>query len=135
MAETADIPQLANMRIAFVKCDQGTISEADLSAMRKRLPIYFQTHLNKDLIAFIAKDDDRIVATTFLLVVDKPPNPHFINGRVGEVLNVYTSENYRRNGIAFALIKDLLYKRLGFQDSVSPYIAMRYEINFLEGMT
>ena len=83
-----------------------------MSAMRKRLPIYFQTHLNKDLIAFIAKDDDRIVATTFLLVVDKPPNPHFINGRVGEVLNVYTSE-----------------------DSVSPYIAMSYEINFLEGMT
>ena len=148
-ADTEDIPQLVDMRVAYIKCDQGEVTESDLAAMQTKLPEYFQKHLNKDLIAFIAKDNGRIAATAFLLVVEKPSNPHFINGKVGEVLNVYTSDEYRHKGLATALMNDLiayasennldhvdlsatedgypLYKKLGFKDSASSYMEMRYQ--------
>lgn len=107
-ADTEDIPQLVDMRVAYIKCDQGEVTESDLAAMQTKLPEYLQRHLNKDLIAFVAKDNGRIVATAFLLVVEKPSNPHFINGKVGEVLNVYTSDEYRHKGLATALMNDLI---------------------------
>ena len=148
-ADTEDIPQLVDMRVAYIKFDQGEVTESDLAAMQTKLPEYFQKHLNKDLIAFVAKDNGRIAATAFMLVVEKPSNPHFINGKVGEVLNVYTSDEYRHKGLATALMNDLiayaaennlddvdlsatedgypLDKKLGFKDSVSSYIEMRYQ--------
>ncbi len=89
----------------------------------------------------------KIVSCCFLLIVEKPSNPSFINGRTGTVLNVYTKPDYRRKGCAYALMEMLiadskamnldfiklkstengygLYKKLGFIDEVSHYRNMK----------
>ncbi|TCL56241.1 acetyltransferase (GNAT) family protein [Kineothrix alysoides] len=148
MASMEDIEQLKAVRIAYINSDQGEISEKDSALMIHNLTIYFAKHLQKDLVAFVAKEDDRIVSTAFLLIIEKPSNPRFINGKIGEVLNVYTEEAYRRQGVAKQLMKmlisfskekeldyielkatrdgSLLYKSLGFTEQISPYIPMRY---------
>ena len=76
-----------------------------------------------------------------------PPNSNFPNGRIGDVLNVYVRSEYRRQGIAKALMELLiadakafkldyielkasadgypLYKKLGFKDSVSSFRPMK----------
>ncbi len=77
--------------------------------------------------------------------------PTFINGKTGTILNVFTIPEYRRKGIAKALLKMLLaesekigldfvelkatdsgynlYKSIGFEDVVSKYHNMKYIIN------
>ena len=109
-------------------------------------------HLGRDLIAFTAREaaTGEIVATALLLVIEKPCNPDFINGKVGEVLNVYTMPAYRRRGIGSRLIEELvdfsrssgldyielgatsegypMYQKLGFKTYHSRYTEMQYRL-------
>ncbi|MCH3961933.1 MAG: GNAT family N-acetyltransferase [Solobacterium sp.] len=148
---TADqemIPQLVKMREEFIVCDEGEISADDLKAMEKQLPVYFAKHLGHDLIAYTAMDEDRIIACAFLLIIEKPANPHFIHGRVGEIYNVYTIPEYQHHGIASELIRQIIvyaegheldridlaateqgygvYEKLGFIKKKEAYQEMRY---------
>lgn len=147
MADISNIQELTKMRIAYIKDEQNNISDQEEQIMIKRLPEYFEKHLGKDLFAFVAKENDKIVATAFLLVIEKPSNPHFINGLMGNVLNVYTMPPYRRKGISTKLLENLIlfakehrldfielkatkegysmYKDLEFKDYHSEYTDMR----------
>jgi len=98
------IPQLVSMRIEYIRDDHGSLDAADEQIMRSRLPDYFERHLGRDLFAFIAEENDTVVATALLLIIEKPSNPNFISGFVGNVLNVYTLPEYRRRGIAYRLL-------------------------------
>lgn len=115
--------------------------------MLKKLPEYFEKHLGKDLFAFAAKENNEIVATALLLIIEKPSNPNFITGLIGNVLNVYTMPDYRRQGISAKLMENLisfakehnldfvelkattegypLYKKIGFTEHNSDYTDMR----------
>jgi GNAT superfamily N-acetyltransferase len=137
------------MRIEYIKADQGPISSESEEKMKEKLPEYFSKHLEKDLFAFIAKENDTMISTALLLIIEKPSNPHFMNGKIGNVLSVYTSPKYRRKGISTNLIKALieysksqeidyielsatkegypLYKKLGFSEHHSEYTTMRYK--------
>lgn len=114
--------------------------------MKSSLPNYYRKHLNKDLFVYIARDDI-IIACCFLLILEKPANPSFINGRIGNVKNIYTKPKYRNQGIARKLMEQLisdantlgldylelkstknryaLYKSLGFQEVESKYCSMK----------
>ncbi len=149
-ATEEDIGQLTQMRIAYIISDQGSISEADHRSMEESLPIYFEESLGKSIFVFAAKDKGQVVSTVMLNVIKKPANPHFIHGRIGEVLSVYTKEEYRRQGIAGKLMNMLLdkakeleldyvelsatedgyklYKSLGFDDITSQYHEMKYRL-------
>ena len=60
--------------------------------------------LGKDLIAFVARDGGRLVATAYLLRIEKTANPSIRNGLVGEVLSVFTEKEYRGQGISTRLM-------------------------------
>lgn len=146
-ATIKEIDELTKIRIAYVKDEQNGIDEQVKQEMLKKLPGYFCRHLSKDLIAFIAKDNNEIIATAFLLIIEKPNSPNFINGMIGNVLNVYTMPQYRKKGISTRLMNNLieyakernldfielkatkegypLYKKLGFIDYHSEYENMR----------
>jgi ribosomal protein S18 acetylase RimI-like enzyme len=152
IAGITDIEQLVEMRIGYIECDQGQLSESDKKAMLIQLPSYFMAHLNKDLIAFIAKEDGVIIAIVLLQIIEKPASPFFIYGKVGEVLNVFTREEFQHKGIATKLMLQLieyaknndldridlnatpkgyhLYKKVGFQEKTGgPYTEMRYTVD------
>ena len=142
-----DMNGLIKMRIAYISDEQQGIKQKDEQAMLKKLPEYFFEHLGKDLIVFVAKENNEIVATAFLLVVKKPSNPNFINGLIGNVLNVYTLPQYRKQGICTQLMGNLikfarehrldfvelkatkegysLYKKMGFNEHFSEYKDMK----------
>lgn len=146
-----DIPNLIELRIAYLLEDYGKISENKLAAIANNLHIYFQEHLNKDLLVFVCRDENKIVSCCFLCITEKPSNPTFINGKTGTVLNVYTKPEYRKNGIARNLLEMLiaeskkagldfvelkatdsgynLYKSIGFEDVISKYHSMKYIID------
>jgi len=149
-ANKEDIDELVRLRIAYMIDDFGQISEYERTCMETQLPDYFERRLGKELVAFVARAEDRLVAVAYLLVVEKPANPFLLNGFEGEVLSVYTEEAYRGRGICSQLIKNLIeygknkklcrinlmatdegypiYKKLGFEDKVQSYKDMRLKM-------
>lgn len=142
------INDLVDMRLKYLQEDFQSTSQENFDLVRKNLPKYFENHLNRDLFAFGAFCDDKIISTAFLLIIEKPCNPRFTTGRTGEIFSVYTLEDYRRQGAAYNLLKMLmefaekqkldlielkatkdgyaLYKKLGFYENNNDYILMKF---------
>ena len=146
-ATLKDIGVLTDLRIAYLNEDLGVISDENLELMKLTLPSYYTKHLNKDLMVYVARDEEDIVACAFLLIVEKPMSPSFITGKTGTVLNVYTKPEYRKKGYAKKLMTMMLegvkaqglsvielkatedgyslYKSVGFEDVVAKYHNMK----------
>ena len=144
-ATIKDINMLTDLRLAYLQEDLGVITYKQL--IQESLPGYYEKHLNKDLMVYVARDDEDIVACAFLLIVEKPMSPSFITGKTGTVLNVYTKPEYRNKGYAKKLMTMMLedataqdvsiielkatedgyslYKSVGFEDVVVKYHNMK----------
>lgn len=148
-ATKEDIEELIRLRIAYMIDDFGGISDHEKECMEKQLPDYFARQLGNELVAFIAKDDERIVAVAYLHIIEMPASPFVLNGFCGEVLSVYTKPEYRGKGLCTQLMKNLIqyaksrglcrvdlsatdeghpiYKKVGFTDKDNRYTEMRYK--------
>ena len=148
IAETEDIKALVKMRISYFIEDNGSLDEHDIAVIRKDLPDYFRMHMDRDLFVYVIRDGKAIVSCAFLLIVEKPMSPAFINGRTGIVLNVYTCPSHRRRGYAKVIMEALLseakekeissielkateagyplYRSVGFTDDASGYHFMKW---------
>ena len=144
-----DIDALVKLRLDYLCEDHGSLSEDDRTVIRRDLPGYFQAHLEKDLFVYVIREGHAIVSCAFLLIIEKPMSPSFINGKTGTVLNVYTCPSARRKGYAGAVMrtiisdakeKDLsvielkstedgyrLYRSVGFTDDRSRYHMMNWK--------
>ena len=151
IATKEDISELIELRIAYMKADFGSVSDYEDGCMRKQLPDYFERKLGNELVAFIAKHNDKIISVAYLHIIEMPANSILLNGIYGEVLNVYTKPEYRGKGICTQLIKNLIdygkriglgrvdlsatndgypiYKKIGFVDKENKYKEMRYMYN------
>ena len=143
-----DIDVLVKLRLDYLCGDHGSLSENDRTVIRRDLPGYFQAHLDKDLFVYVIREAHAIVSCAFLLIIEKPMSPSFINGKTGIVLNVYTCPSARKKGYAGAVMrtmlsdakeKDLsvielkstedgyqLYRSVGFTDDRSKYHMMKW---------
>ncbi len=150
IANLNDIKELVRLRILYMIDDFGQITDEEREGMEKQLPGYFERELGKKLIVFVARAEGRIVAAAYLLIIEKPANPFFLNGLDSEVLSVYTEEVYRGKGICTTLIKNMInyarkheisridliateegypiYKKLGFEDKAQKYTDMRLKL-------
>ncbi len=95
-----DIDPLVELRLEYLIEDNGSIDKNDTEKIREALPDYYRNHLNKDLYAYVIWEEKTIVSCAFLLVIEKPMSPAFINGKTGTVLNVFTRESCSRKGYA-----------------------------------
>ncbi len=106
-------------------------------------------HLDRDLFVYVIRDGHVIVSCAFLLIIEKPMSPAFINGKTGIVLNVYTCPSARRKGYAEAAMRAMindakekklsvielkstedgyhLYRSVGFTDDHSKYHMMKWK--------
>ncbi|MDD6734566.1 MAG: GNAT family N-acetyltransferase [Lachnospiraceae bacterium] len=147
-ATREDIDELIQLRIAYMIDDFGQVSEHEKESMKNQLPDYFNRKLGEELIAFVARDQNRIVATAYLHIIEIPANSILLNGIYGEVLSVYTLPEYRGRGLCTQLITNLIqygkeaglgridlsatkkgypiYKKLGFKEKENRYTEMRY---------
>jgi GNAT superfamily N-acetyltransferase len=149
-AVSSDIPQLVQMRLEYLTEDHGGMLPEHRERLEQDLPVYFQKNLMHSLHVYIAEDNGEIVTTVFMVITEKPGNPHFLSGKTGLLLNVYTKLDYRRQGLAGTLINraiedakrlDLayielsatqagypLYRKLGFEEEQPQYPSMKYQI-------
>lgn len=148
-AAKEDIDELIRLRIAYMVDDFGKVSESEKDCMEKQLPDYFNRKLGSELVAFVARDGDRIVSVAYLHIIEMPANSILLNGLFGVVLNVYTECEYRGKGLCTKLMQNLveygsrrglgridlsatkegypIYKKVGFVEKEHRYTDMRYK--------
>ena len=148
-ATREDINELIRMRIEYMIDDFGSITDEERKGMEAQLPDYFNRKLGTELIAFVAKEGDRIVSVAYLHIIEMPANSILLNGLYADVLSVYTEPAYRGQGICTQLMKNLveygkrrglgridlsatdagypIYAKVGFKDKEHRYRDMRYK--------
>ena len=107
-ASTADLETLVEHRRAMFQ-DMGYSDETAMLAMSEKFRVWLLEHMNAgDYFAWLVNaEDGTIAAGTGLWLMDWPP--HMIGGgRRGNILNVYTNANFRRRGLARALMQAAL---------------------------
>ena len=73
---------------------------------------YYQRHLAKGtFVSWLAMDGDKIIGTSGMSFVEKPPYFGCPTGRIGLLSSMYTNPDYRRKGIARELLRRLWKKR------------------------
>lgn len=134
-AQVGDINKLVDNRMDF---EDKIKADVDKDSFREETRLFLKKHINDEsVISYIAVENDEIIASSILCIYKTIPLPSCINGKIGLLLNVYTLEAYRRQGIAYKLLVKLfeeakkigvskieldytdegypLYKKLGFK--------------------
>ncbi|BCN30829.1 GNAT family N-acetyltransferase [Anaeromicropila herbilytica] len=123
-ANRDDVDLLVHNRIEFVTSIRKI---SDIEGFQSRTRQYLEEHIDKDdMIVFIAIDNNQIVSSCMVCIVQTVPKPSCPNGISAELLNVYTLNEYRRNGYAEKLIHMLIQevKSLGVEKIVLDYTDM-----------
>ncbi|MCB6570183.1 GNAT family N-acetyltransferase [Eubacterium limosum] len=102
---SGDMDTFIKMRIQQLQ-EEGAEPVLDLSS---ELRSYYTRHLeDQTFSAWLAVDEEAIVGTCGLSVVEKPPYYANPTGRIGLLSSVYTLKSHRRRGIARGLLEHIM---------------------------
>ena len=97
----ADLGQFISMRIAQLR-EEGATEDLDLVPA---LMDYYHRHLaDGTYVSWLAVNGNRIIGTSGMSFVEKPPYFSCPTGRIGLLSSMYTDPEYRRQGIAKELL-------------------------------
>ncbi len=105
----AELEIFINMRIAqlteeYTNTGRNVPEGVDL---KTALRDYYQRHMKEGtFVSWLAMDGDKIIGTSGMSFVEKPPYFTCPSGRLGLLSSMYTDPRYRRKGIA----KELLHR-------------------------
>ncbi len=98
-----DLDTFINMRITQLR-EEGATEDIDLIPYLKD---YYDRHMSDGtFVSWLALDGDRIIGTSGMSFVEKPPYFGCPSGRIGLLSSMFTNPDYRRMGIA----KELLHR-------------------------
>ena len=99
--EEKDLDIFIEMRISQLR-EEGATEDIDLApALRD----YYHRHMSDDtFVSWVATDGDRIIGTSGISIVEKPPYFGCPNGKIGLLSSMFTHKEYRRKGIAKELL-------------------------------
>lgn len=90
-----------NMRIKQLR-EEGATEDIDLVPY---LQDYYKRHMaDGTFVSWLAMDEDKIIGTSGMSFVEKPPYFGCPTGRIGLLSSMFTDPGYRRMGIAKELL-------------------------------
>ncbi|MBQ3918797.1 MAG: GNAT family N-acetyltransferase [Oscillospiraceae bacterium] len=99
--EEKDVDTFIEMRIAQLR-EEGATEDIDLVP---HLKDYYARHMaDGTFFSWLAVDGDRIIGTSGMSIVEKPPYFGCPSGRIGLLSSMFTDKAYRRMGIARELL-------------------------------
>ena len=103
--KTEDLDIFIRMRIDQLR-EEGAKEDIDLvPALRD----YYECHLANDtFVSWLAMDGEKMVGTSGMSIVEKPPYFGCPNGKIGLLSSMYTEPSYRRMGIAKTLLRKVV---------------------------
>jgi ribosomal protein S18 acetylase RimI-like enzyme len=145
-----DVPTLVDYRVRFLNELLNHVEDDEASVIRESLRKYFTKAIpSGDFISWIAEIDGNIVATSGMVVWQKPAKYGVESGKLGYLLNIYTIPEARRKGIATRLLNELIkearslglkylhlhaskdgepiYRKVGFVEPYMPELELRLE--------
>ena len=100
-----DVGDFIEMRIRQLR-EEGATEDFDL---RPALRDYYARHMaDGTFVSWLAVEGGRIIATSGLSIVEKPPYFSCPSGRIGLLSSMFTEPEYRRRGIARALLSRIV---------------------------
>ena len=97
-----DLEPFIRMRITQLR-EEGATEDLDLVPA---LQDYYSRHLaDGTFVSWLALDGGRIIGTSGMSFVEKPPYFGCPTGRIGLLSSMYTDPDYRRRGIAKELLR------------------------------
>lgn len=97
-----DLDRFISMRITQLR-EEGATEDIDLVPALKD---YYHRHLaDGTFVSWLALDGEKIIGTSGMSFVEKPPYFSCPSGRIGLLSSMYTDPGYRRLGIAKELLK------------------------------
>lgn len=96
-----ELDTFIEMRINQLK-EEGATEDVDLKPL---LYNYYTKHLaDGTFVSWLAIDENRIVGTSGMSFIEKPPYFGCSTGKIGLLSSMYTVKEYRRQGIAKKLL-------------------------------
>ena len=143
LADINDVSALVELRKKQLT-DEGL---SPISNIDEQLVEYFTTSINEEsFISWVMEGEGEIIATSGLCFYSLPPSYSNPTGKVAYITNMYTKDEYRKRGIATALLSMLIdearkreykiirlhtseygksiYRKAGFSDS-DGYMALK----------
>ncbi|MGN0143187.1 MAG: GNAT family N-acetyltransferase [Roseburia sp.] len=100
-----ELDTFIEMRINQLR-EEGAEEAIDL---RPALKDYYDRHMaDGTFVSWLALDGDRIIGTSGMSFVEKPPYFGCPSGKMGLLSSMYTSREYRRRGIAKELLSRVI---------------------------
>ena len=97
-----DLGTFISMRITQLR-EEGATEELDLVPA---LTDYYHRHMaDGTFVSWLAVDGDRIIGTSGMSFVEKPPYFSCPSGKIGLLSSMFTDPAYRRRGIAKELLR------------------------------
>ncbi|MCM1498325.1 MAG: GNAT family N-acetyltransferase [Clostridium sp.] len=96
-----DLDTFIEMRINQLR-EEGAKEDIDL---KPALNDYYSRHMaDGTFVSWLAVDEDQIIGTSGMSFVEKPPYFRCPSGKIGLLSSMFTSQEYRRMGIAKELL-------------------------------
>ncbi|MCR5390391.1 MAG: GNAT family N-acetyltransferase [Lachnospiraceae bacterium] len=96
-----ELPVFIQMRIRQLR-EEGATEDLDLIPA---LQDYYKRHMaDGTFVSWLAMDGDKIVGTSGMSFVEKPPYFSCPSGKIGLLSSMFTDPDYRRMGIAKELL-------------------------------
>lgn len=106
-----DLDVLIEMRISQLQ-EEGAEATFDL---KPYLQDYYIRHLQDNtFVSWLAIDDNKIVGTSGMSFVEKPPYYSCPSGKIGLLSSMYVIKEYRRKGIAKFLLDKVINEAKNF---------------------
>ena len=103
--EKEDIPEFIEMRLDQLQ-EEGAEPILDLVP---ELNEYYTRHLKDGtFVSWLAIDGDKIIGTSGMSYVEKPPYYSNPSGKIGLLSSMYTVKSYRRNSISKKLLTKIM---------------------------
>ena len=97
-----DLETFINMRITQLR-EEGATEKLNLIPA---LMDYYHRHMaDGTFVSWLAVDGDKIIGTSGMSFVEKPPYFSCPSGKIGLLSSMYTDPAYRRHGIAKELLR------------------------------
>ena len=109
-ATIADIDELVRTRIIVLRAANKLSNDVDMSLVEKESYEYYKSALETgEHIAYLVYDNETFIGAGGVSFYKVMPTYHNPTGKKAYIMNMYTTSEYRRQGIAFHTL-DLLVK-------------------------
>jgi GNAT superfamily N-acetyltransferase len=106
-----EIDTFISIRISQLR-EEGATEDIDLVPYLKE---YYSRHMKDGtFVSWIALDGDKLIGTSGMSFVEKPPYFGCPSGKIGLLSSMYTNPDYRRMGIAKELLHRVVEDARGF---------------------